>query len=152
MTNFLSKIQEAHNSEKTPHLVVAVEASSSGSPRGIFGGFEGGTLVRLGLIELAMRQLDEMRQDIIDAIENNVAERTDVKSPIVNQDTKLKQALEKLPPELRESVDKLMDKVKTSMGDLSKENIKDAFVQDTLKEINKRFGFEGNPIQTNNPD
>jgi len=147
MSNLLNNIRKIHQEEKSDHLVLSISTDGSGNPSAIFTGLEGGIFTRLGMIDMAIRQLEEVRADLYEKSDNQV---TDVVKNSVPQELphekRLEELLEKLPadkqPHMRELISKMVDHIKIP------ENVdmKNQIVEDVMKQINKRCGFEGNSM------
>jgi hypothetical protein len=156
MTRLVEKIEQLSELDKNDHVVAAIQLDSKGRPDCVFVGMEGNFISRLGMIDILIRQLELVREDLHEELENHQDERRmtdngEKKPPVGPNEQTLRNKVETLPKELQGPVNKLLDKIK---ADIFKDNdksepsgdIKEAFVQDFFKEVNKRFGFEGNAI------
>lgn len=150
MSDFINKIIEVHKSEKNDHLILAVNSTASSAPQSVYATIEGGFFTRLGMIEMAIRQLEEMREDMISKAESHgVAGKSDSpKEEFLKE--RLEKSLSKLPDHMQTPIRNLMDKMLHDIQENKTQDVKQAFTEDVLKQINKRFGFEGNSLDVEN--
>ena len=112
-------------------------------------------MTRLGMIDMAIRHLELLREDIHEDLEGRERHRKEKedtqKASVGPNEQKLRDKIKSLPEDLQGPVNKLLDKIKGDFfnkkpSDDKNVDVKDAFKNDFYKEINKRFGFEGNAL------
>lgn len=155
MTKLAEKIEQLCEAEKKDRLVLALELDERGRPDCIMINTEGNVMTRLGMIDMAIRHLELLREDIHEDLEGRERHRKEKedtqKASVGPNEQKLRDKIKSLPEDLQGPVNKLLDKIKGDFfnkksSDDNNGDVKDAFKKDFYKEINKRFGFEGNAL------
>lgn len=155
MTKLAEKIEQLCEAEKTDRLVLALELDQHGRPDCIMINSEGNVMTRLGMIDMAIRHLELLRENIHEDLEGRQQhrkEKEDTQERSVGpNEQRLRDKVKNLPEDLQGPVNKLLDKIKGEFfekktSENKNEDVKDAFKKDFFKEINKRFGFEGNSL------
>jgi hypothetical protein len=159
MSKLIEAIEAAIKSNKSyNHLSITLELNAAGNPASIFVNFDGNLMTRLGMIDVLIRQLEDIREELHEELQNDSEEtkrhRSDADSVIKEKTNALRQKIESLPEEFRDPVNALLNKMDKELGkhrkeDVATDEIKAAFVKSILSQINKRFGFEGNSIPIN---
>lgn len=156
MNKLANQIEQLSDAHKTDHMVICVELKKDGRPDCMFAGMEGSIVTRLGMIDILMRQLEGIREDLHESMDNNIEDIEKKKRPetssIGPNEQKLRENIKNLPEHLQGPVNAIIDKVKNDLFNPkeqtgSTKDVKAAFVQDFYQEINKRFGFEGNALK-----
>lgn len=155
MSKLAEKIEQLCEAEKKDRLVLALELDEHGRPDCIMINTEGTVMTRLGMIDMAIRHLELLREDIHEDLEGRQQHREEKedtqKPPVGPNEQKLRDKVKSLPEDLQGPVNKLLDKIKGEFFNKKPSedktvDVKDAFKKDFFKEINKRFGFEGNSL------
>lgn len=155
MTKLAEKIEQLCEAEKKERLVLALELDQHGRPDCIMINTEGNVMTRLGMIDMAIRHLELLRENIHENLEGHQQSGNDKEDTqerfIGSNEQKLRDKVKTLPEDLQGPVNKILDKIKGEFfekktSENKNEDVKEAFKKDFFKEINKRFGFEGNSL------
>jgi len=159
MSKLIKAIEAAIQDNKVHnHLSITLELNAAGNPAAVFVNFDGNLMTRLGMIDVLIRQLEDIREELHEQLQNDSEETKrssgDAESIIEEKAKALRQKVESLPEELRDPVNALLNKLDKELGkhrkeDVATDEIKAAFVKSILSQINKRFGFEGNSMPIN---
>ncbi len=163
MSKLVKAIEDAikHN-HKNNYLNVVLELNDAGNPGTICVSVEGNIITRLGMIDVIMRQLEEIRESLHEQMDEDSQEKVTKGnhgaelSPLDRLNSpEMLAKIERLPSGMKDSVKSLIEELKQEIGNDPKadtedtKDVKKAFVKNLLEQINKRFGFEGNSIKIN---
>lgn len=155
MTKLAEKIEQLCEADKRDRLVFALELDEQGRPDCVMINSEGSVMTRLGMIDMAIRHLELLRENIHEKLEDHQQQHRyeeDTEKPSVGpNEQRLRDKIKTLPEDIQGPVNKLLDLIK---GDFFEKkpstdkpgDLKQSFTKDFFKEINKRFGFEGNAL------
>jgi hypothetical protein len=155
MSKLAEKIEQLCEAEKKDRLVLALELDEHGRPDCIMINTDGTVMTRLGMIDMAIRHLELLREDIHEELEGRQQHREEKedtqKPPVGPNEQKLRDKIKTLPEELQGPVNRILEKLKSDIFDKKPSDdknvdVKKSFMKDFFKEINKRFGFEGNAL------
>lgn len=163
MSKLVKAVEEViKQNHKNNYFNILLELNDAGNPGTIWACVEGNIITRLGMIDVLIRQLEEIREGLHQQMDQDSREEVtkgnhaEEQSPLERLSSPdMLAKIERLPPGMKDSVKSLIEELKQEMlndpkADTEEPNdVKKAFVRNLLQQINKRFGFEGNSIEIN---
>jgi hypothetical protein len=159
----IQKVLSSSGEENTHEFMVAsLELNEEGMPSNLGFQFSASPITCLGMIDMLIEHLQEQKKNVYKVLKERQTSDTngplfgieqDPKSEIEASKQRLKDLMDKLPPDMRKSIKKITDVLDNDLSGILKKRDQEQgsnVMDQIMKEINSRFGNEGNSYKVDN--